>query len=148
VTGFDLRPATDRDYELLWTIQRIAIGPYVDATWGSDEAFQRRYFDEHFDPRRHQVVVVDGADAGFLSFERRGDHVYLGNVALLPAYQRRGIGAAIVQHVIEQANAAGLPVRLQVLRSNPARRFYERLGFESCGETATHFQLIRKRDPG
>jgi ribosomal protein S18 acetylase RimI-like enzyme len=143
---FELRPATDNDYELLWTIQRTAIGPYVDATWGWDEAQQRKFFDERFDHRKFQIIQVDGQDAGFLSFERRGDHVYLGNVALLPPFQRRGIGEQVVRYVIDRANALALPVRLQVLRSNPARRFYERLSFTVCGETGTHFQMVRECD--
>lgn len=138
---FELRPATALDTELLWEIQRTALGPYVDATWGWDEAFQRRYFDEHFDHRKHRIVVVGGCEAGFLSFEVHSDHVYLGNVALLPHYQGRGIGTAVVRYVLERASEARLPVRLQVLRSNPARRLYERLGFALCGETETHFQM-------
>jgi ribosomal protein S18 acetylase RimI-like enzyme len=142
---FELRPATERDYELLWKIQRTSIGPYVDATWGWDKAFQRSYFDEHFDHRKYQIILVGKSDAGFLSLGLREDHVYLANLALLPPYQRRGIGAAVVEYVIQQANQANLPIRLQVLKSNPARRFYERLGFKPCGETDTHFQLARGR---
>lgn len=143
---FTLRAADGCDTELLWTIQRTAIGPYVDATWGWDEAAQRRFFDEHFDPRKFQIVRVAGWDAGFLSVEERAGHVYLGNLALLPGFQRRGIGAEVVASVLEQSDERGLPVRLQVLRSNPARRFYERLGFVLRGETDTHFQL--ERAPG
>lgn len=143
--GFALRPAIERDYELLWEIQRTALGPWVAATWGWDEAFQRAYFDEHFDHRSFQIVRIEGADAGFLSYETRDDHVYLSNIALLPPYQGRGIGEEIARFVIERANARDLPVRLQVLRSNPARRFYERLGFRVVGETPTHFQMVRER---
>ena len=142
---FELRPATERDYGLLWEIQRTSIGPYVDATWGWDEGFQRRYFDEHFDHRKHQIILVDESDAGFLSFECRDDHLYLGNVALLPAYQGRGIGTEVVRYLIHRANETDLPIRLQVLKSNPARGFYERLGFKLSGETDTHFQLVREQ---
>jgi ribosomal protein S18 acetylase RimI-like enzyme len=142
---FTLRPASEKDVELLWEIQRTAIGPWVDATFGWDEAQQRRFFDEHFEPARFEIIQVAGEDAGFLSVEERTDHVYLGNLALLPAFQRQGIGAEVAAPVLERADARGLPVRLQVLRSNPARRFYERLGFVLRGETETHFQLERPR---
>lgn len=53
--------------------------------------------------------------------------------------------AAVVRYVIDRANQAQVPVRLQVLKANPARRFYERLGFKHCGETDSHFQVIRER---
>lgn len=143
---FELRPATAQDHEFLWEVQRTALGPWVDATWGWDEAFQRRYFDEHVDPRKHQIVRVEGTDAGFLSFEARSDHLYLANLALLPRFQRRGIGAELARFVIERAEEQGLPVRLQVLKANPARRFYERLGFSAYDETRTHFLMVRERN--
>jgi len=143
---FELRPATARDTELLWRIQRLALGAYVTAVFGTDEAEQRRFFDEHFRVEAHEVIRVGGEDAGYLFYETRGEHVYLGNIALLPAFQNRGVGAEVVRHVVAQANALGLPVRLQVLRSNPARNFYERLGFEQVGETDSHWLLARPPD--
>lgn len=143
---FELRPATRDDAELLWRIQSLALGAYVSAVFGSDAAEQRRFFDEHFQIEAHQIVRVGGRDAGYLCYEERPDHVYLANVALLPEFQRRGVGTALVRFVVEQATALGLPVRLQVLRSNPARAFYARLGFELVGETGSHWLLAREPD--
>ena len=40
--------------------------------------------------------------------------------------QRRGVGLALVAHVLARATG---PVRLEVLDGNPAHAFYERLGF-------------------
>jgi len=37
--------------------------------------------------------------------------------------------------VIDETRAAGKPVALRVLKPNPARRLYERLGFEIICET-------------
>jgi GNAT superfamily N-acetyltransferase len=144
---FELRPASASDYELVWTIQRTSIGPYVDLTFGASEDEQRAFFDDYFDHRDFEIVQVGGRDAGFLSFETRDAEVYLGHIALLPDFQNQGIGAELVRHVIDHAEDAGLPVRLRVIRSNPARRFYERLGFSCYGETGTHFLLERRTGP-
>lgn len=142
---FALRPATHTDYELMWRIQRTAMRPSVDATWGWVEDEQRRYFDRAFHYERYRIIQVRGQDAGFLSYEDRGDHVYLTNVALLPRFQNRGVGGAVVAHVIDEAEALGLPVKLQVLEPNHgARRLYERLGFRRTGETETHVQMTRE----
>jgi len=40
-----------------------------------------------------------------------------------------------------------LPVRLRVFRVNPARRFYERLGFVTTGETETHVLMEHPVSP-
>jgi len=53
------------------------------------------------------------------------------------------LGAALVRGVTAVADVRGLPVRLQVLKINPARRLYERLGFVVTGETETHDLMAR-----
>jgi ribosomal protein S18 acetylase RimI-like enzyme len=64
--------------------------------------------------------------------------LFLAYVAILPAFQGRGVGTAIVRDLVEEARAQDLPVTLQVLKENPgARRLYERLGFAVTGENET-----------
>ncbi len=140
---FSLRPATPRDAELLWHIQWTSLGAYIAEVYGTSEREQRCFFDEHFRVRDHQIIQVEGRDAGYLFTEVRGDHLYLGNLALLAPFRNREIGAEVVRHVVAQADALGLPVRLQVLRSNPARNFYVRQGFDQVGETSTHYLMAR-----
>ena len=48
---------------------------------------------------------------------------------LIETARGRGIGTALVEQVIADAEARAVPVRLGVLEHNPARRLYERLGF-------------------
>lgn len=69
-------------------------------------------------------------------------------MALLPEFQGRGIGTKLIQAVMGEAAGLGLPLRLQVLKANRARRLYERLGFHVYAETATHLQMSRAREPG
>ena len=116
---------------------------YVDATWGWEDSDQRRRFDAAFDPDRLAVVMVEGEPVGVLRVERRPDEVFLSAIEVAPAWQGRGIGTRLVSEVI--GDAGSLPVTLQVLRVNPARALYERLGFAVSGETETHFKMRRDR---
>jgi hypothetical protein len=50
-----------------------------------------------------------------------------------------------MKRLIGEANASSLAVRLNVVRINPARRFYERLGFRVTHEDDR--KLYMKRDP-
>ena len=43
----------------------------------------------------------------------------------------------------EQADAAHLPLELQVLKVNPAKGLYERLGLAVIDETKTHYLMRR-----
>ena len=66
----------------------------------------------------------------------RGDRGWIGGMGVVPAARRRGHGEAVMRRVIEEARARGLrEVSLEVLVQNePARRLYEKLGFEFVRE--------------
>jgi ribosomal protein S18 acetylase RimI-like enzyme len=58
---------------------------------------------------------------------------------ILPEHQGKGIGKACMLQVIHDADAAGLPVRLQVLKVNTrADAFFRKMGFRDAGQTNTH----------
>ena len=62
------------------------------------------------------------------------DHIFVDYMAIMPEHQRHGIGASLLRQVQASAASRGLPVRLNVLKVNPARALYERLGFAVVGE--------------
>jgi len=143
----ELRAATSNDRDFLWEVHRTALRPSVEATWGWDETFQEHYFAEHFTTTDRFIVCVDGVDAGVLQFTVKEDHLFLASIALLPEHQGRGLGTDIVNMVLEEGRRRNLPVRLQVLKVNRAKKLYERLGFEPYGESETHVHMERPGRP-
>ena len=136
------RPATAADLEFLYRLMRESLGPYVVQTYGPwDEAERRDRFFRETNLETHEVVELDGEPVGCLCTSSSPDSVRLHRVFLLPAVQGRGIGTGLVCEVLAAARASGRPVRLRVLRVNPARRLYERLGFEVTGESETHYLM-------
>lgn len=140
---YRLRLGTEHDREWLWRLHCETMRPYVDATWGWNDGDQRERFDEAFDPRRVEIVVIGNEPVGMLRVQRRPDEVVLAALQVAPSWQGRGIGAALVSAVIEEAG--GRPVTLQVLKVNPARALYERMGFVVEGESTTHVVMRRPR---
>jgi ribosomal protein S18 acetylase RimI-like enzyme len=138
---YRLRPATAADYEFLYQLKVACLKEYVAATWRWDEAYQRQHFAAHFDPDHSQIVVTDGRDVGELSVVDRENGVLVSGIYILPEFQGRGLGTTILGDVIEHARMGRRPVSLQVLKVNPARHLYERLGFVISGESETHFQM-------
>lgn len=141
-----LRAATSGDREFLWEVHRTALRPAVEATWGWDETFQAHHFAEHFTTTDRFIVCVDGMEAGVIQFTAKDDHLFLASIALLPEHQGRGTGTELVNMVLADGRRRNLPVRLQVLKVNRAKKLYERLGFEAYGETDTHV-LMERVDP-
>lgn len=137
-----LRQATDADYDFLYTLHVQAMRPYIEATWGWQEEWQQEYFALKFDPRKRQVIQINGRDAGTLVIEERQGDVYLALIELLPAFQNRGIGTAILTDLLRRAQVCHRPVALHVLKTNqPARLFYERLGFEIVAEEEIRYKM-------
>jgi ribosomal protein S18 acetylase RimI-like enzyme len=144
--GLLLRPAKDDDRSFLYDLHRLAMREYVDATWGWSEPEQEERFRRAFDPRSIQIVVQEGRDIGALTVIRAPDELVLGNIEILPALQGKGIGSRVVRVLLAEADASRIPLRLQVLKTNPrARSLYERLGLRVVSETVTHD--VMRTDP-
>lgn len=76
-----------------------------------------------------QSVAGAARPIGRIWYARSADALHLVDIALLPEHRGRGVGAACMARLIDEATAAGLALTLQVAEDNPARRLYARLGF-------------------
>jgi ribosomal-protein-alanine N-acetyltransferase len=88
-------------------------------------------------------VARDGASivaycAGWVIF----DELHINNLAVDPAWRRRGVASALLRFVLAEAGAEGaLRATLEVRRSNePARKLYERFGFAFAGVRAGYYR--------
>src|SRR5579859_6974828 len=134
-----LRAATEADTTFLYDLHVKAMKAAVEKTWGWDEDFQMAYFRQHFTTDNTDLILVGDVSVGKLICQRDPQRIYLAEIEILPEYQRKGLGTAIIQALIDEAKASHKEVVLQVLKTNSdARRLYERLGFELYGETETH----------
>ena len=139
---FEVRQATPGDRDTLYRIKREAMRPHVEQIWGWDEELQEPRFRESYDHTEAQVVLVDGHAIGYLGVSERESATFIDQIEIVPEYQGRGIGTALINNVL----ARGRPVELDVLKVNvDARRLYERLGFRASGETETHYHMRAER---
>lgn len=77
------------------------------------------------------VAEVGGRVAGFAIGKMYGPDAYLHELDVDPAYQRKGVGAALVRGVVDAARAKGAgSVYLSTFRDPPWNApFYRKLGF-------------------
>lgn len=144
---YSLRAATDDDYAFLERLHMATMKELVTRVWGWDEADQAARFRAAFVPERGRIIVVDGRDVGTLWTERRPGNIFIANIEIAPEHQGQGLGTAVIGDLVADARRQGLPVALQVLKPNRARRLYERLGFAITGETATHYLMRTAPEP-
>ncbi len=111
---------------------------YAEATFGS---WNPKVARDSFIPATHRILQFDGADIGCIELRDLPEAFELNKLYILPAWQRRGIGTRILNDLKILARAVDKPLRLRVLRVNPARRLYERLGLRIEHETPERFFL-------
>ncbi|MBU7016826.1 MAG: GNAT family N-acetyltransferase [Theionarchaea archaeon] len=138
----ELRDATCKNFDFLYTLHRATLKEYVEKTWGWDEAFQKEHFMQHFNPDIQQIIVAANIDIGSISVIHENSNVFLRIIEILPAYQDRGIGTFLIEEILIRARSENKSVLLQVLKVNRrARALYEQMGFSISGETETHYQM-------
>lgn len=78
-----------------------------------------------------EIILLDGRPIGRLLVDRTETPIVLRDIALLTEFRNGGIGSRLVRELMAEAAAAGKPLKLHVVSTSPAVRFYERLGFRS-----------------
>jgi ribosomal protein S18 acetylase RimI-like enzyme len=136
------RPALESDVDFLYALHVATMKDYVDKTWGWDDAFQESIFRKNYDPVGIEIIMFDGKEMGMLSIEERDDDIFLRVIEIHPAYQNKRIATSIINRMIADGAQRKKPVRLRVLKVNPAKRLYERLGFSVIEETPTHYIMM------
>ncbi len=138
------RPAIDADRDLIYQILHASLGPYVVQTFGQwDDAGQRKRFDQVTRTEDHAILELNGQPVGCLCLRQSETEIRLIRLFILPDFQNRGLGTHALTGILATADERGLPVRLRVLRVNPARRLYERHGFVVTDESEAHYTMIR-----
>ena len=139
VESVQLRAAGAEDMELLYALHKEGMRPHVERLWGAwDEDAQRERFYEKTDPATHEVIELAGEPVGCMWVRPHADTLELVRIFLLTSAQGRGIGTYLIRRLLAEAHRSGKAVRLRVLKGNPARRLYERLGFVVTKRTETH----------
>jgi GNAT superfamily N-acetyltransferase len=141
-----LRPAVDADFEACrrtyfaemdWVNERLQLK--------RDE--QESMFRKLWTPTQVCIIQTDGTDVGWLqTVVSKSEHM-LGQIFVAAPFQRKGIGTEVLRRIIEEASQRELPVRLAVVKFNPSRRLYERLGFRVTHEDERKVYMTREPGP-
>lgn len=125
-----LKPASESDREFLFMLHCTTMRDVIEATWGWDEVWQRTDFNRRFASQDVSIIQAMNFDVGSLWLEWKPDSLYIHEIQIVPGYQGKGLGTAVIRDVIGQAASRMLSVELCVVSANPrAKHLYERLGF-------------------
>ncbi len=143
----EIRPAVEGDDAALAALDGETWSPRVGPA--PQRPPGEAFFDGGLRPRDVLVADLDGALAGSIAFgppiplAANRHQLGIRGLAVDPAHRREGIGAALIEALVDRARGAGIRrLTLRVLSTNAAARaLYERAGFEVEGVLREAFLL-------
>jgi ribosomal protein S18 acetylase RimI-like enzyme len=103
---------------------------------------QRFQYDEGFPQAESRIILLDDRPAGRMLVDECEREFVLIDIALLPEHRKLGIGTQLLNKLLHRAVVARKPIRLHVLKSNPALHLYERLGFLRVGDDSMYLEMV------
>jgi ribosomal protein S18 acetylase RimI-like enzyme len=146
--GVSYRPMADNDVPFVAELYASTRRDEVAQTGWPPEAqaaflkqqheAQHSHYSQHF-PDAERLIVERGGEAiGRLYLRDEGDRRHVIDISLVPECRGQGIGGAILRDVLDQSAELGKGVSIFVEKNNPARRLYDRLGFEPIEDVGVY----------
>lgn len=151
-----LRPRTDGDNEFIESVTRQQLVPTLERAWRFtwDDGHSRKFMLDLETVGETQIVTVPEGAAGYVWYvvlPRRRLFVsrpvfWINYLVIAEPFQRRGIGAEVIERCAAFARAAGCRhMELWVQPVNDgARKFYERVGFAPLPRQGDNIPMRRR----
>ena len=86
------------------------------------------------------VVLCQEHQVGLVKYEENEAMLEVLQIQILPEFQNKGIGKQVLQYLFEKEKI----IQLKVLKDNPAKNLYARLGFITVGEDEHEYHMEKK----
>lgn len=139
-----LTPTALSDADTLADIRIAAMRESLERIGRFDPQRARDRFLTSFDPAFCRFIESDGIRVGFVLVRPQEDHWLLDHFYVLPAYQGKGIGAAVLLKIFADADAHHAPLRLGALRGSDSNHFYRQHGFVQVEEGQWDIYYVRQ----
>ncbi len=105
---------------------------------------QHEYYQKNYVKANFFVIEKKHEPVGRLYYAESYDStIRIIDIAILPKFQRKGLGTSILNGFFERAKAIEQPITIHVESFNPAMKLYMRLGFKKISETNGVYHLLQ-----
>lgn len=142
-SGWSLRVATASDVEEIAELRALVLRGDLERLGRYDEVRVRQRFRDGFRVEHTWAIEMSGVLVGSVALRPEDEWSWLEHFYVAPERQRSGLGSAVLTALLHRCDQDDAVVRLMVLQGSPARRFYERHGFEVEAEDPIDVFMVR-----
>jgi len=97
-------------------------------------------------PTRSAIIKSTSPIAGYIVARETAGELHINNVAVRPEFRRRGIGAALLESVIQEARRRKANTAFLEVRSGnyTAQALYQKCGFRAIAQRANYYSEPRE----
>lgn len=141
MTVFSLLAASEHDKDFIFEVFKVSMQKYVEWAWGWDEQFQCNGFWKNFPVDKFKIICIARKRAGAFYVEESEQHHWIRTIFLSPEFRGLGVGSALLAQEADRAKSVNKQLVLKVIKINPAKRLYDRLGFKVVNEDDVTYQM-------
>ncbi|XQW83767.1 GNAT family N-acetyltransferase [Thalassotalea piscium] len=132
--------AEREDRPFLLALRKSSMNEHLHAagiTLNDEQHLQRidEFFEDSF------LIKYNQRSIGLVKLALLPERLHLRQLQLIPEFHNGGIGGKVLSLIKMKAKERELPITLNVLLDNPAKRLYEREGFIVEGQTDLEYQM-------
>ena len=102
---------------------------------------QQAHYRKQYPHGEHLIICIGGTAVGRLYFAESVDEVRILDITIDMHQRGAGIGSPILFELMNEAGAAGKPVRVYVEGFNRSLRLFERMGFVKADENGFSYLM-------
>ena len=128
-SALKLKKGAAADQDWLYLLFRSTMQQHIANAWGWDERFQKESFNTSLPAANFQILTEFDTKVGGFHLSDKSDHIALDMILVEPLFQRKGYGFFMMESIKKQASASKKPIKLSVLKTNPAIEFHKACGY-------------------
>lgn len=134
------KKAGPQDTSFLLKLRKLSMTEHLLAAGldYDDEQHKARILEYYNDT---YLLNLEDKTIGVVKLGQMVDRWHIRQFQILPEYHGKGIGSKVLSLLQSKAKGVNMPITLNVLYQNPARRLYERMGFKVIGENGLEYQM-------
>lgn len=127
-------PVSEADFEPLLALRIDVMREHLERVFRYSPERARRVFRATFEEPGMRLILLGAERVGCVGFRRGDSEIKIDSFYLDRRLHNTGLGTKILKVLLDEADATGLPVGLEVLKGSKADRFYTRHGFVKLEE--------------